>query len=600
MARRSGWGPSTLVLLVVPLFLAPGPSLLPAQSARAKARASRKAQAKALASLTRPLFARRRRRGKAPSEAQALRALEKLRAFQEKSEALRARTGPRGRRKRRRRLDPALLDRIMPMEERKRALSTVARALFAAERGGYARLVQEVEGLRSRYSWDFSRPLRPAWDVLPLLLVSLDQRKALQIPPQKMKPYKAADRFPGPVPPGAPRVKAAPVEIDLSTTRWQSTGLYAPPGEAVKVVFPGSVPKGRFTVVVGCHTDSIRGKPAWLRFPRITRAFPVNRGGPLLVGNVFGGLIYVSNKKASPKGGKIRVTVTGAVRAPVFFLGKTSLTEWKKTVRNYPAPFGEIAGKKMVLSLPSRVLRGLDDPARVARFWDRVVEAQDELADFHDRNYPERFVFDKQISAGYMHSGYPLMGPVSAAPRAVDVDTLMVKGNWGMFHEIGHNHQFLRYHTYANPWTFDGNIEVTVNIFSSYTYVAVLNKPENMGHQHWRTDLLPQEIQKTYTDKPYPQKSHKERCLFWVHLIEEFGWKTLHQVFSDYMKLPKSAWPRTNLAKRSLFLEIYSRRAGCNLAPLFEGWGLEVTKEAKDKVKSLPPWRPKVALPRKA
>jgi len=295
----------------------------------------------------------------------------------------------------------------------------------------------------------------------------------------------------------------------------------------------------------------------------------------------------------------VRVDIEGAVRAPLFVLGKTSLSDWKKTIRNYPAPFGEIAGKKMILSLPSQVLRGLDDPDRVARFWDRVVEAQDELAAFHGRKYPERFVFDRQISAGYMHSGYPLMGPVSAAPRAVDVDTLMVKGNWGMFHEIGHNHQALHYHTYANPWTFDGNIEVTVNIFASYTYVAVLKKPENMGHQHWRTDILADEIRKTYTKKPYPEKSHKERCLFWVHLIEEFGWDTLHEVFADYMKLPRSAWPRTNLAKRSLLLEIYSRRAGCNLAPLFDGWGLEVTREARRKVRDLPPWKPRIPLPRK-
>ncbi len=598
MARPSGLGPKFLGLLLVPVFLVSGPSPLPGQSARAKARAARKAKAKAISSLTRPLFSRRRRRGKVPSQAEALRALEKLRALQEKSEALRARTGGRGRRRGRKRLDPAVLDEVMPLEERRRALSTLARALFSPKGTKYAQLARELGRLRSRYSWDFSRPLRPAWDVLPLLFVSLDQRRALQVPPRKMKPFKAADRFPGPVPPGAPRVKAE-VEIDLSIVRWHSTSLYAPPGEAVRVVFPESAPKGRFSVVVGCHTDSIRGRPAWLRFPRISRSFPVKKGGPLLVGNVFGGLIYISNKTASPKGKKIRVTVTGAVRAPVFFLGKTRVAEWKKTIRNYPAPFGEIAGKKMILSLPSRVLRGLDDPERVARFWDRVVEAQDELADFHGRNYPERFVFDKQISVGYMHSGYPLMGPVSAAPRAVDVKTLMNKGNWGMFHEIGHNHQALHYHSYANPWTFDGNIEVTVNIFASYTYVAVLKKPEKMGHQHWRTDLLPREIRKTYTNKPYPRKSHKERCLFWVHLIEEFGWKTLHQVFADYMKLPKRAWPRTNLQKRSLLLEIYSRRAGCNLAPLFEGWGLEVTPGAKKKVKALPPWRPKVALPEK-
>ena len=596
---------SFLSLFLFAAFLLSPAAALPAQSAKEKARAERKARAKAVAGLTRSLLSGRRRGGKAPSEAKALEALRKLQAFQEKAESLRA--GRRGGRRRGRRgrggLSPAALDAVMSLKERKAALSAVVRAYFAARGKRYAGLVRAVDGLRVRYTWDFSRPLRPEVDVLPLLLVSIDQRTALRIPPERMKPFKAADRFPGPVPSSAPRVKAI-VEVDLGTARWQSTGLYAPPGEAVRLTFPVGIRPGRFTVVVGCHKDSVAGRSAWLRFPRIVRTYPVKKPGALTVGNVFGGLIFISNKDASPKGGKIRVVVDGAVRAPFFVLGKTDVARWKKTIRNAPAPFGEIAGRKMILSLPSGVLRRLDDPAAVARFWDEVMTAQDDLAAFHERNYPERFVFDRQISVGYMHSGYPLMGPVSAAPAAVDVKRLMEKGNWGMFHEIGHNHQLLHFGTYANPWTFDGNIEVTVNIFASYTYVAVLKKPKRMGHQHWRTDILAENIRTSYSGPgtPYPKRSYKEKCLFWVHLIEEFGWDTLKKVFAEYAKLPRKARPKDDLAKRSFLLEIYSRCAGRDLVPLFEGWGLETTKEAKEKVKGmgLPPWKPKVPLPGKA
>ncbi len=604
MTRRRRISLSAVLLFSVLLPISPGFGLRAQskgerKSSAASARARRKARAKAAGGMAASLVPRRRRfRGKAPSEAEALEALAKLRAFQEKARSL-LRSKGRGRR-RRGRVRAAELEKLMSLEERKAASRTVLRAYTAAGRGRYDRLVRAVDALRPEYSWDFSRPLRVDVHPIPLLLVSIDQYKALRIPPERMVPFKAADRFPGPVPSTAPRVRAS-VEIDPSVPRWHSTGLYAPPGGPVKVTFPKGIPPGRYTVIVGCHTDSVARRPAWARFPRISRSFPVKRGGTMTVGNVFGGLLYVAVRRAEPRGERFRVVFSGAVRAPFFVLGKTGLGEWRKTLRNAPAPFGEIAGRKMILSLPSRVLRSLDDPGRVARFWDRVVAAQDDLAAYPRRAYPERFVFDRQISVGYMHSGYPLMGPVSAAPRAVDVKTLTEKGNWGMFHEIGHNHQLLHFGSYANPWTFDGTVEVTVNIFASYTYVAVLKKPKRMGHAHWRTDLLPEYMRKDYSGPgtSYPERSYREKCLFWVHLIEEFGWDTLKKVFAEYAGLPRKAWPRSNLAKRSLLLEIYSRCAGRNLVPLFEGWGLETAPEARKKVEGLPPWKPKVPFPGK-
>ncbi len=51
------------------------------------------------------------------------------------------------------------------------------------------------------------------------------------------------------------------------------------------------------------------------------------------------------------------------------------------------------------------------------------------------------------------------MTHLDAAPRMVDLATLLSKGEWGLFHELGHNHQ-------SAAWTFDGTGEVTVNLFS--------------------------------------------------------------------------------------------------------------------------------------
>ena len=65
-----------------------------------------------------------------------------------------------------------------------------------------------------------------------------------------------------------------------------------------------------------------------------------------------------------------------------------------------------------------------------------------------------------------MHSGYPLMaGGLDAASLFVDKAKIMRNEPrvWGLFHEIGHNHQ-------NSLWVYGGTTEVTVNLFSLYIF----------------------------------------------------------------------------------------------------------------------------------
>ena len=107
-------------------------------------------------------------------------------------------------------------------------------------------------------------------------------------------------------------------------------------------------------------------------------------------------------------------------------------------------------------------------------WWDGVMDACADLATIpRVRERPERYVADEQISAGYMHAGYPIMTHLDAAPRFVDLANLSTKGDWGMFHEMGHNHQH-------RDWTFGGTTEVTCNLFSLYCMETCSS--EGAGH----------------------------------------------------------------------------------------------------------------------
>ncbi len=53
---------------------------------------------------------------------------------------------------------------------------------------------------------------------------------------------------------------------------------------------------------------------------------------------------------------------------------------------------------------------------------------------------PERMAHDVDISAGYMHSGYPVMTFLDVVDSTL-VFPMTGPGHWGHFHEFGHNHQ---------------------------------------------------------------------------------------------------------------------------------------------------------------
>lgn len=81
------------------------------------------------------------------------------------------------------------------------------------------------------------------------------------------------------------------------------------------------------------------------------------------------------------------------------------------------------------------------------------------------QNERKRFIVsDIRPSAGYMHSGYPIVTGLDVATSTnsnfiFNMTNFLKNGDWGIFHEMGHNMQ-------RGWWTFDGTGEVTCNIFS--------------------------------------------------------------------------------------------------------------------------------------
>lgn len=420
---------------------------------------------------------------------------------------------------------------------------------------------------------------------LDRFLVAVQVAALDEADPKDVTAHPAAASFPGLPAPGAKAVSRS-VPVDLAVPGWHSTGLYARPGQPVRVAVAATTSSSKapaLSVRVGCHSDTLWHLDAWPRVPAITLERRLE-GAATTVASAFGGLVYV----VVPDGaaGKTTVTIEGAVEAPWFVLGETSSEAWARA-RRAPGPWAELATSKVVLTVPSEHVRDLADPTPVLRFWDRVLDACADLAGRpHDRARPERYAADVEISAGYMHSGCPIMTHLDAAPRMVDVARLEKDGDWGLFHEMGHNHQ-------APEWTFDGTGEVTCNLFTLYVLQTVCGKQDVTGH-----DALADRARKAaeHVRKGAPFAAWKGDPFLalatYVHVIEGFGWEPFRRLFAAYRALPDAERPRSDDDKRDQFLVRLSQKVGRDLGPFFVAWGVPTSAAARARVASLPRWMP--------
>ncbi len=405
--------------------------------------------------------------------------------------------------------------------------------------------------------------------------------------PDRVRAHPSAQRFPGAVPPDAVRVRRT-VQVDTRIPRWHSTGLYAPPGQTITITLPSSAAGRGLCVRIGVHTDTLWHLQRWERAPEISFQFALN-APRTLVANAFGGTVLID----VPEGcqlGTVPVTIEGAVEAPYYVRGETATDAWKKHIRHAPAPWAELQGRRVILSVPSRVVRALDDVESVLAFWDAVVDACAELAGIPaERPFPERYVCDQQISAGYMHSGYPIMTHMDVAELVVDVEKLKREGSWGHFHEMGHNHQ-------SPDWTFEGTGEVTVNLFSMYIYHRVLGQPFDQGHPAIRDRQKRLERVREYIARGARFDEWKNdpflALTMYIQVIEQFGWEPIRKVIAEYHTLSPSQRPRTDDEKRDQWMVRLSRAVGRNLAPFFDRWGVPISAEARTQVAHLPVWLP--------
>jgi len=429
----------------------------------------------------------------------------------------------------------------------------------------------------------------------PLLraLFDLDARLAAESPPDQIEAHPSHVAFPGAV--GKDRIANASIKIDPTIPGWHSTGLYAPPGEVVTVMVPPQVSSIGASVQIGAWRDP-HSHAYRVRMKNALRRFPMSATETKTASAIGGPIYFVLPQNAEGTLGKDKFTVDvrGAVAAPYYQHGVTTLEDWRERIRTLDAPWAEMASDKLIFTVPSSAIRDLERPDLVMAHWDRVHEAMQSLeprTENHWADRPYRYVADASVSWGYMYcpANNPIVIPLNEVAAIFDVANFDADGPnnlWGHYHEMGHAHQ--------NPlWTDDATTEVTVNIFTVYALHKVNGYALNS--EVMRSDL--QTAWKTFDDhrktgKPYEAVGGPfPRLQFYALLWHQFGFDAFHSAF-DRLRADATLRPKNKGDERNAFLIHFSEAVGHDLSAYFDAWGIKVFDASRERLANLPTWMP--------
>lgn len=386
-----------------------------------------------------------------------------------------------------------------------------------------------------------------------------------------------------------PPVRRVAVEFSSTDTDYYFTGCYAPAGQTIKVVVNSGNRRtscsssDNWRVMIGCHTDRLSEKKL-SRWPQIVTDVKLS-DRVLSISSPFGGSIYFVSPPSQC--GKIGATLENVVESPQFRLldGEKRISAWN-TSRLTPGLWADISGQFITITLPASSVRDIEDPTEAIKAYDELISSYHELRGTDVTKARRQWIVtDKQTGAGYMHAGYPVVTHLDVSdPKSskflMSVDKLRRPDTdaWGLFHEIGHNMQ-------RSDWTFDGTVEVTVNIFTLFATEKFL------GEKPWLCPWLAKQVTPTVeylsSGAPYKEWTAKPNVALVVYaeLARDFGWDAYRKVFRRYEAMPAQDKPKNNQEKIDQWYTTFSEVAGFNLTPLAMFWGIPLSKTAIEKLK---------------
>lgn len=371
---------------------------------------------------------------------------------------------------------------------------------------------------------------------------------------------------------------------------WQSTGLYAPPNQLLRVTVSNATAADLNAVYaqIGVHTDILEptsGNVAggtFDRHPSVVVKVKLTPGENLVRSPYGGPVILVSDASVNKT---ITVEVANAVQAPYFKSGVTTEAEWLAR-RTIGAPYAEIEGDLAIIHVPTSEISTVSyaDIQNVAAYYTQMVRYHNALSGLRDdaalpHQSPQgkhRHVEDIQITAGWGHSGFPAMY-YNAWQIGVPEVSVYRSDGWGVYHELGHNYQM-------GAWSGVYGGETTVNLWSLYAQEAFFGNSRIVDENSYAKAIA------ILNDNTKPNKWASagpfEQLVFLDQIRLAFpqqNWELWAQLMRRYREMSNTEHDalNTDQKRRDKFLTILCDLTNSNLTPHFDQWTIAISASAK-------------------
>lgn len=387
--------------------------------------------------------------------------------------------------------------------------------------------------------------------------------------------------FPGYIPADLPRVTTE-VNITAQTATinpgtafepksWQSSGLYAVPGDTVTISVPTGINGLKYRI--GGFTDIIPDNASSFK-----RYVNMDVEGELLPGenkvmSYFGGHLYFFYETS---GNATPLQVAGAVKSPDYIQGETDAAAWKQEIATTIMPWAELRSSKVILTLPVNILKTVDDPEILLNFYNDMLTSDFDQFYSVTSTQPWRLRTDVQTSTGSdAMGGYPaiiLKGIDSAVVRIAaleDPNILKVC------------------RSFAATYQPEG-------LGGKYFSDALLNVPYHQlfhRNQIWPTantefeGAIKSFVSSADPAKRYYDLTSAQQVGMFIQLAQQYGWNIFPYITKE---VRNNEAPVHDQDKNDAIAMYATEYANQNLIPFFEAWGFTLSSYATNYMAQFP------------
>lgn len=287
--------------------------------------------------------------------------------------------------------------------------------------------------------------------------------------------------------------------------------------------------------------------------------------------------------------GRVRVTfVSGFENVPHYKLGKTTNSEWKQFLSKTNSPDVILEGGRaiVVVSKESALKYQNENQDQLLEKITEVINIQDDYSGLdgslpiHQRVQHSKFLMVQHDDpSDFLYATYYRTAYINSAIGLIlSVDQVVNEG-WGLWHELGHQHQ--------QNWTWDAIGEATVNIYSRQVqrkFQPTTNRLKTEGA--WTRALA--YVKSKHSNKNFNNDGQTD---VWVRLcmFEQLNLAFGNDFYLRFHKQVRVDVPKleNDVQKMDYFMKTACQVSNTNLSDFFKIWGLNLGSDVYSTIEKM-------------